>query len=253
MDNRAGSGRARKKLNFGQRAKKKGSAAANIRRTVMGMAERKRAYLLSQDQLYAHDAGLVAVVGGYGHPAASVGNNWLATSQGDSKFNRDGDSIYSKYIDYAIHVYALPNRLNQQCRIIIVRGTGNNSTDYNSSSIADWFVADGGVGGSGALLTQPVDTNKYTVLKDVIISPITPANAYGTAPAGTVECHYPIIRGRVNVNKKVTFITNSTYPQKTIDRIQVAIIPYVNAQTGTATTDNVARATIELLHYFVDV
>lgn len=226
---------------------------AQIRRTVMGMAERKRVSNYVQHYILNHDAGAGVVVGANARPNARVGTNWLATVQGDAKFNREGDAIFSKYVDYVVHVSAIADRLNQVCRVIIYKGNGNLSQETSSSSVADIFITDGGVAGSGNLLTQPVDGQKVTVLKDVVISPPNFPSGNGTAQVGTLDNHYMPIRGRIKTNKKVLYITGSAFPQNTIDRIQIAIIPYLNAQPGTSTLDEIARATVEITHYFVDL
>jgi hypothetical protein len=215
------------------------------------MAENKRNYLQSNDT-YNHDAGSGAVVGAYGHPTNAAGNNWLGVQQGDSAWQREGDAIYSKYIDYRIYLEAHDNRMHTQCRVIIVKGTGNNTNDYNSTSIADWFITDGQSSGSGNLMSQPVDTRKFTVLKDFVIAPLS-SSAGGlavTGAQGNNTCMFPLVSGRLKTGYKVLYKTGSEYPSKSSQRIQIAIIPYNGNSSGTQ--DNCVDARIELVHHFCD-
>jgi hypothetical protein len=220
-----------------------------INRAIANRAEVKREYLQSGYQIYNHDAGSGVTIGGYGHPASNVGNNWLGTVQGDSKNHRDGDYIFSKWIDFSIHGITYEDRTNQQMRVIIVRGTGNLAPDSNTSSIADWFIADGTSTMSGNLLTTPVDKQKYTVLYDRVFKPLVEYNGVVQAATGN-DARYPVIKGRIKTGHKVSYITGTTYPNKSRNRIQVAIIPY--GDTNAQLTDNICRATIELVHYFYD-
>lgn len=222
-----------------------------INRTIANRSETKREYLSSGWLTYNHDAGQLAVVGAYGHPAATIGNNMLGTVVGNGKHQREGDAIFSKYIDYAIAAEAYVDRSATSLRILIVRGVGNNAVNYDTTDIKDWFVTDGTSTGSGHLIAQPVDKTKYTVLKDVIVHPV----AYGNnnaAPAVTCNnVKYPVVRGRLKTNHKVQYITGSTFPAKGKDRIQIGIIPYCDFNA--ATTDNAVTANIEMCHYFYDM
>jgi len=224
-----------------------------IKRTILKMAEAKREYLKYSNVQLNHDAGGSGVVGGYGHPQGTVGNNWLGTHQGDSKYQREGDSIYSKYIDYSMRISAKPIWPAQVCRILIVKGTGNNTNDYDSSSIADWFITDGTSIGSGNLITQPVDTTKYTVLKDIIVYPN--ASGYNRVVADPSdkgdEPTYPVVRGRLRTGYKVQYKTGTTYPSKSSQRIQWAVIPYGDKHA--LVTDNIASMDVDIVHYFVDM
>jgi len=247
---RSGSDNGRSKKRSKPSAKSKTSASTRIKKTILGMAESKREYLASGAQVYNHVAGSGLIVGGYAHPASTVGNNWLGTIVGDAKNQREGDSIYSKYIDYCIYMYGFQDRRNQFCRILIVKGTGNNAANYNTTDISDWFIADGTSGGSGYLACQPVDQTKYTVLRDMIVYP---QGGYdnGIAPAanGDNPMYLPV-RGRIKTGYKVQYQTGTTFPSKSTQRIQVAIIPISGPS---ATTDNVLSAVIEIAHYFVDM
>lgn len=229
------------------------SALSRVKKTIIGMAENKRAYLTSYNT-YNHDAGFTAVVGNWAHPASAIGNNWLGTSQGDSAWQREGDAIFSKYLDYTFYLESVDDRMCSQCRILIVRGTGNNANDYNSSNIADWFVTDGPSAGSGALISQPVDTRKYTVLKDIIVCPLssTAGGISVSAPAtqGNVVAQFPVIRGRLKTGYKVHYKTGTEYPTKSSQRIQMAIIPW-NGE-GVGVDNNVLHCRVELLHHFCD-
>lgn len=217
------------------------------------MAENKRNYLQGNDT-YNHDAGSGAVVGAFGHPAYSIGNNWLGVTQGDSAWQREGDAIYSKYIDYRIYLETKDNRMHTQCRIIIVKGTGNNANDYNSTSIADWFITDGASTGSGNLISQPVDTRKFTVLKDFVVAPLssTAGGLYSCAGAsqGNATCMFPVVTGRIKTGYKVLYKTGTEYPTKSSQRIQIAIIPYNG--NSSATNDNCVDARTEIVHHFCD-
>ena len=243
----------RMRASGGFTAKRRKAARVNtIKKTILGLSETKREYLHTGVDGFYHDAGDgVATVGGFGHPSNTAGNNMLGTVVGDAKNQREGDQIYSKYIDYAFQLQCVADRSNQQCRFLIVKGTGNNANDYNSSSIADWFVTDGTSGGSGNLLVQPVDRTKYTVLKDIIVTPIKFGNNQLSMAANGDDLNYPIIRGRLKTGYKVQYKTGSTYPSKSSHRIQWAIIPYCNF--GTGVTDLALQATMDMCHYFCDM
>jgi hypothetical protein len=202
---------------------------------------------------YNHDAGQGAVVGAYGHPASTIGNNWLGTRVGDAKHQREGDSIYSKYIDYAFSFNT--NSAAHPCvsvRILIVKGTGNNANDYSSTSISDWFVTDGTNAGSGNLLTQQVDTTKYTVLKDVIVYAMSSGNGVTVPAVGIADRPiFPVVRGRLKTGYKVQYVTGTEFPSKSNHRIQMAVIPYGNQNCSTA--QNLLNGTLDLCHYFCDM
>lgn len=248
----------RQRASGGFTSKSRAASVKRIKKTILGLAENKREYLAMGWSPFNHDAGNGPVVGGYGHPNNTIGNNWLGTTVGDSKHQREGDSIFSKYIDYALQVEGRTgNFWNLQCRFLIVKGTGNFANDYASSSIADWFITDGTSVGSGNLLTQPIDKTKYTVLKDVIFSPL-PSSVPNSlvAPVGAgidynVLAKFPVIRGRLKTGFKVQYKTGSEYPSKSSQRIQWALIPY--ADNNCTPGSIIVNAAMDVAHYFADM
>lgn len=225
------------------------------------MSENKREYLAMGWTNFNHDAGNGLVVGASGHTATQIGENWLGTTVGNGKHQREGDQIYSKYIDYAFQFQTqTDSKYNTSIRFLIVKGTGNNPNNYSGTSIADWFVTDGTSSGSGNLLTQQVDKTKYTVLKDVIIKP-DPGQYAGVAAAPTSavapntisfnKIKFPVIRGRLKTGYTVQYVTGTVYPSKSSQRIQIAIIPYADSACGTATV--AIEAAGDICHYFTDL
>lgn len=149
-----------------------------IQRVLKNMAENKREAFHVNQQTMNHDAGSGLVVGAFGRPQNKSGYNWLGVDQGgDTKCTREGDNIYSQYVDYKIQLMGYSNYPSQACRIIIFSpkiGSASGA-DFNlvgSTSVASLFVTDGSVTGSGNLLIQPVDTFKFKVLRDFVVHPL---------------------------------------------------------------------------------
>lgn len=154
-----------------------------ILRIVKGMAESKREHLNVTNQAMNHDAGSGLAVGAFGRPNDKTGWNWLATtkSSSDPKYARDGDSIFSQYVDYKLQLmgsYAYPS---QACRVIIFTSKTYDNSLISSSDVSSLFVSDGSMTGSGNLLIQPVDTFKFKVLRDFIVYPLK-NQTQGSAP-----------------------------------------------------------------------
>jgi len=154
-------------------------------RTLIGtLAESKRENMHVSNQTLNHDAGDGAIVGGFARPNNKHGWNWLAIApQGgtSSKFNRDGDAVYSQYIDYKLQLTGYSDYPSQSCRIIIFSPKAlRTQTLTNTSTVASLFVTDGSTSGSGNLMIQPVDTINYNVLRDFVVYPLKNQNQSAT-------------------------------------------------------------------------
>lgn len=225
-----------------------------ILRIVKGMAESKREHLNVTNQAMNHDAGSGLAVGAFGRPNDKTGWNWLATtkSSSDPKYARDGDSIFSQYVDYKLQLmgsYAYPS---QACRVIIFTSKTYDNSLISSSDVSSLFVSDGSMTGSGNLLIQPVDTFKFKVLRDFIVYPLK-NQTQGSAPnSNGNDAKYPIVSGRIKVNRKIQYQVSpkETQPIKDSDHIQCAIIPYADYSAGTG--DTILHYNLELVHYFKD-
>lgn len=328
-----------------QKARRGRGPRTQVMRALKGLAESKRENMHVHQDVYAHDAGNtlagVGYVGGYGRPNDKKGYNWLGLQVGDTKAKRDGDSVFSQYVDYKLQLNGYSNFPSQMCRIIIFSpktiGVGGFNNLYGTSNISSLFVTDGTTTGSGNLLIQPVDTFKFKVHRDFVVAPLKnqlqgdtpngsgllydvlkPSTAtfpFSTEPgyyrklyseyaillgwfqwasqehpedsalaalaleyqlrypnfnaeyldavdryddlvlipppddAGN-DVNYPIVSGRLKINRKIQYQTGTEVPIKGTDLIQIAIIPY--ADTNCATTSNIMQASYEITHYFKD-
>nr|AJP36474.1 putative capsid protein [Avon-Heathcote Estuary associated circular virus 27] len=156
-------------------------------RSVIGrLAESKRENFHVTSQTLNHDAGSGQVVGGFARPNNRSGFNWMGLNQGDSKHDRDGDSIFSQYIDYKLQLTGYSDYPSQSCRVIIFTPKAlRTNTLIASSNVASLFVTDGSDSGSGNLLIQPVDTFNYNVLRDFVVHPLKNQNQNSSAAQST--------------------------------------------------------------------
>jgi len=170
--------------NDGPRKRTKGyrNNQSQVRRIIKTLAEQKRENLNVTDQTVNHDAGSGTIVGGFARKNEASGVNWLATIQGTNgkKNEREGDSIFSQFVDYRLQLQGYSDYPSQRCRIIIYsdRQAGNTAASSNISGI---FVTDGTDNGSGNLLIQPVDTLRYKVYRDFVVYPLKNQTMGGTA------------------------------------------------------------------------
>jgi hypothetical protein len=137
------------------------------------MAEQKREHMWWSNDTINHDAGALTTPGGYGRVNDKRGQNWLALLQGDTISKRDGNSVFSQYVDYKFQLNGTATWPAQACRIIIYTDKVGASTESYSGVVSQLFIKDGSTGNnSGNFMVAPVDKFAFNVLRDFIVYPL---------------------------------------------------------------------------------
>lgn len=156
-----------------KRAAGKKTRRSVILKTIKSMAEQKREHMYWNNDVINHDAGSGTTIGGYGRVNDKRGQNWLGLLQGDGVSRRDGNSVYSQYVDYKFQLHGTAEWPSQAVRIIIYTDRVGASTESYTGNIASLFVKDGTAGNySGNLMVAPVDKFAFNILRDFVVYPL---------------------------------------------------------------------------------